>query len=212
MAAAGKNTIRAGRVGADLPREKMAGFPASEVSPEKAVAKRAFPLLLICDEADVVLPCRHAEMIQRAARGTKELWRVPGAMHTGALGTASEEFRRRVIQFFDQQKEAAGANRDIQKDTNTLLPKRSFGETFVFGVISYTITIDMFQSGIFCAKGGGDGRERNASQKGENQNGKQDVPFCEMPAKLMGLFARPAKIPEDPRIEKRLRSAGRRRK
>jgi len=95
--------------------EKMAGFPASEVSPEKAVAKRPFPLLLICDGADVVLPCRHAEMILRAASGPKELWRVPGAMHTGALGTASEEFRRRVIQFFDRQsqKEAGGANREI---------------------------------------------------------------------------------------------------
>jgi uncharacterized protein len=87
--------------------EKMAGFPASEVSPEKAVEKRSFPLLLICDGADLVLPCRHAEMILRAARGPKELWRVPGAMHTGALGTASEEFRRRVIQFLDEQRAGA---------------------------------------------------------------------------------------------------------
>jgi hypothetical protein len=64
----------------------------------------------------VVPPCRHAEMILRAASGPKELWRVPGAMHTGTLGTASEEFPRRVIQFFDQhsQKEAGGANREIQ--------------------------------------------------------------------------------------------------
>ena len=96
--------------------EKLAGFPASEVSPEKAVAKRPFPLLLICDGADVVLPCRHAEMILRAASGPKELWRVRGAMHTGALGTANEEFRRRVIHFFDQQRQqgASGVNREIR--------------------------------------------------------------------------------------------------
>jgi len=37
----------------------------------------------------------------RAARGPKELWRVPGALHTGAMGTAPQEFRRRVITFFD---------------------------------------------------------------------------------------------------------------
>jgi uncharacterized protein len=82
----------------------VAGFPASEVSPEKAVAKRAFPLMLICDGADLVLPCRHSEKILRAAGGPKELWTVPGALHTGALGTATEEFRRRVIFFFEEQR------------------------------------------------------------------------------------------------------------
>jgi len=84
--------------------EHLAGFPASEVSPEKAVSRRAFPLLLICDGADVVLPCRHSERILRRAAGQKELWRVPGAMHTGALGAATEEFRRRVVLFFDEQR------------------------------------------------------------------------------------------------------------
>jgi pimeloyl-ACP methyl ester carboxylesterase len=84
--------------------ERLAGFPAGDVSPEKAVAKRAFPLLLICDGADVVLPCRHAEKILVAAAGSKQLWKVPGAMHTGALGMATEEFRRRVILFFDDQR------------------------------------------------------------------------------------------------------------
>jgi alpha-beta hydrolase superfamily lysophospholipase len=96
--------------------EKLAGFPASEVSPEKAVAGREFPVLLICDGADVVLPCRHAEKILRAAAGPKELWRVPGALHTGALGTATDEFRSRVMQFFDEQreKETGSATRGIR--------------------------------------------------------------------------------------------------
>jgi len=82
--------------------EKLAGFPASEVSSLRAVQRRAFPILLICDGADVVLPCRHSEKILSAATGPKELWRVPEALHTGAMGTAPEEFRRRVLKFFAQ--------------------------------------------------------------------------------------------------------------
>ncbi len=80
--------------------EKLAGFPAAEVSPVKAVASRAFPVLLICDEKDVALPCRHSEMIYAAARGSKQLWVVPRAFHTAAYGFAPEEFRRRVLAFF----------------------------------------------------------------------------------------------------------------
>ena len=80
--------------------EKLAGFPVAEVSPVKAVAARAFPVLLICDERDVALPCRHSEMIYAAARGPKQLWVVPGAFHTAAYGFAPEEFRRRVLSFF----------------------------------------------------------------------------------------------------------------
>jgi alpha-beta hydrolase superfamily lysophospholipase len=80
--------------------EKLAGFPGAEVSPMKAVASRAFPVLLICDEKDVALPCRHSEMIYAAARGPKQLWVVPRAFHTAALGYQPEEFRRRVLAFF----------------------------------------------------------------------------------------------------------------
>src|SRR5216683_2449007 len=66
----------------------------------EAVASRAFPVLLICDEKDEALPCRHSEMIYAAARGPKQLWVVPGAFHTAAYGFAPEEFRRRVLSFF----------------------------------------------------------------------------------------------------------------
>ena len=86
--------------------EKLAGFPVALVSPEKAVASRAFPVLLICDQLDVALPCRHSQMIFAAARGPKQLWVVPRAFHTAAYGFAPEEFRRRVLAFFA----AASAN------------------------------------------------------------------------------------------------------
>src|SRR5262250_1255364 len=66
--------------------QRLAGFPAREVSAVKAAAGRPFAVLLICDGADVVLPCRHAERILASAAGPKEFWRVPRALHTGALG------------------------------------------------------------------------------------------------------------------------------
>ena len=80
--------------------KKLAGLPVAEVSPQKAVAARAFPVLLICDEKDEALPCRHSELIYAAARGPKQLWVVPGAFHTAALGFQPEEFRRRVLSLF----------------------------------------------------------------------------------------------------------------
>jgi uncharacterized protein len=80
--------------------QSLAGFPAAGVSPERAVAARAFPVLLICDETDTTLPCRHAERIYAAATGPKSFWKVPHAYHTAALGYEPEEFKRRVLQFF----------------------------------------------------------------------------------------------------------------
>lgn len=80
--------------------EKLTGIPLAEISPVQAVASRAFPVLLICDEKDEALPCRHTQMIYAAARGPKQLWVVPGAFHTAALGFHPEEFKRRVLTFF----------------------------------------------------------------------------------------------------------------
>jgi hypothetical protein len=80
--------------------EKLTGLPVAEVSPVKAVATRAFPVLLICDEKDEALPCRHTERIYAAATGPKQFWEVPGAFHTAALGFQPAEFQRRVLDFF----------------------------------------------------------------------------------------------------------------
>jgi uncharacterized protein len=80
--------------------EIAAGFPAREVSPEKAVAARPFPVLLICDAEDTVLPCRHTKRIYGTARGPKQMWVVARAFHTAALGYEPAEFRRRILEFF----------------------------------------------------------------------------------------------------------------
>ena len=80
--------------------EEEGGFNIDRVSPERAVAQGAFPVLLICGTSDTIIPCRHSEQIYQAATGPKELWEVPGAGHTGAFGTDPAEFQRRVLGFF----------------------------------------------------------------------------------------------------------------
>lgn len=80
--------------------EKEGGFKPEDVSPEKAVAARPFPVLLICGTRDHRIPCRHAERIYKAATGPKELWEVKGAGHAAALGQAPAEYESRVLDFF----------------------------------------------------------------------------------------------------------------
>jgi uncharacterized protein len=78
------------------------GFDPDEVSPEKALTVRAFPVLLICGTEDHRIPCRHAEAIYEAAAGPKELWVVQGAGHASALGRAPEQYEKHVIDFFEK--------------------------------------------------------------------------------------------------------------
>jgi pimeloyl-ACP methyl ester carboxylesterase len=78
------------------------GFDPQDVSPEKAVTERPFPILLICGTRDHRIPCRHSERIYRTARGPKQLWIVDGAGHAAALGYAPAEYERRVLALFTQ--------------------------------------------------------------------------------------------------------------
>src|SRR5580704_7880923 len=82
--------------------EKSGGFDPDEVSPEKAVAQRPFPVLLICGTDDHRIPCRHAEAIYNAATGSKELWIVQGAGHASAHGHAPAEYENRAVSFFEK--------------------------------------------------------------------------------------------------------------
>ncbi|HET9803941.1 MAG TPA: alpha/beta hydrolase [Candidatus Acidoferrum sp.] len=91
---------------------RLAGFPGAEVSSEKSVASRPFAVYIICDAVDHALPCRHSEMIFRAARGPKEFWRVPRAYHTAALGYEPDEFKKRVLGFFDRLREVQSVHAD----------------------------------------------------------------------------------------------------
>lgn len=98
----GKTLFRPASIFAMRAVAKAGGFDPDEVSPEIAVAQRAFPVLLICGTNDHRIPCRHAEAIYNAAIGPKELWIVQGAGHASALGQAPTEYENRVVSFFEK--------------------------------------------------------------------------------------------------------------
>lgn len=98
----GKTLFRPASMMAMHEAEKEGGFSADDVSPEKAVATRAFPVLLICGSNDRRIPCRHSQRIFNAAKGPKQIWEVPGAGHAAALGAAPAEYENRVVSFFEK--------------------------------------------------------------------------------------------------------------
>jgi alpha-beta hydrolase superfamily lysophospholipase len=96
----GKTLFRPATILAMNEIAKEGGFRSDDISPEKAVAARSFPILLICGTRDHRIPCRHAERIYEEAHGPKELWVVAGAGHAAALGHAPVEYETRVVSFF----------------------------------------------------------------------------------------------------------------
>jgi uncharacterized protein len=98
----GKTLFRPAAFMAMRSMSRAGGFDPDEVSPEKAVAERPFPVLLICGTQDTTIPCRHAERIYKAATGPKELWIVQGAGHASALGQDPTEYENRVLSFFEK--------------------------------------------------------------------------------------------------------------
>jgi uncharacterized protein len=97
----GKTVFRPTAVVAVFIAQKQGRFLFENVSPEKSVSLRAFPILLICGAGDRKIPCRHSEAIYRSALGPKVLWKVPATGHEQAIKTAPEEFKRRVLQFLN---------------------------------------------------------------------------------------------------------------
>ena len=98
----GKTLFRPASIFAMRAVARTGGFDPDAVSPEKAVAQRPFPVLLICGANDHRIPCHHAEAIYHAATGPKELWVVRGAGHASALGQAPAEYENRVVSFFEK--------------------------------------------------------------------------------------------------------------
>jgi len=94
-----------------ISREKLAGSALTwafqwlpwlaiddDYSPAKSIAAIApMPLLLIQGDKDAVVPPRHAQELFEHAGEPKQLWIVPGAGHTQALGSA--EVRKRLVEY-----------------------------------------------------------------------------------------------------------------
>ena len=107
----GKTLFRPGTWTVISAAQKEGGFSVDDVSPEKSVVVRRFPVLLICDGSDHIIP-RHTLRIFRAATGPKELWEVPGADHASAIGAEPAEYERRVIAFLDTVRQGATTPKD----------------------------------------------------------------------------------------------------
>jgi pimeloyl-ACP methyl ester carboxylesterase len=69
---------------------------------EKAIARLApRPLLMIHGGEDTYIKPETTRMLFAIARQPKELWIADGARHNQALQSAGEEYRRRVLEFFN---------------------------------------------------------------------------------------------------------------
>jgi pimeloyl-ACP methyl ester carboxylesterase len=92
-----------GRVGLSglrqIERERHCRFPHLE----KVVGRLApRPWLMIHGEADPYIKPGMARTLFEIARDQKEFWLVPGAKHNQALQVAGDEYRRRVLEFFEK--------------------------------------------------------------------------------------------------------------
>jgi hypothetical protein len=76
------------------------GFDMEQASPARAVQTTNIPVLLIHGTNDTNIPPFHSEEIRARNPSCVTLWRVPGAIHTGAHEVAAEEFERRVLDWF----------------------------------------------------------------------------------------------------------------
>jgi uncharacterized protein len=65
-----------------------------------AIAPR--PIFLIAGDRDPTVPWESSEQLYAAAHEPKELWIIHGAGHGGYEATAGEEYRRRLVAFFDR--------------------------------------------------------------------------------------------------------------
>jgi fermentation-respiration switch protein FrsA (DUF1100 family) len=61
------------------------------------------PLLIIFGEQDVIASKSEVDMIFARARDPKEIWRVPEAAHRNIHLLQPEEYRRRILEFFNTQ-------------------------------------------------------------------------------------------------------------
>lgn len=79
------------------------GLHLRDASPEAALRASTTPVLLIHGALDTNIPPEHGERLARARTGGVEIWRPADAAHVNAISAAPEEYRRRVLEFFDRQ-------------------------------------------------------------------------------------------------------------
>jgi fermentation-respiration switch protein FrsA (DUF1100 family) len=90
-------------------RERRCRFP----SLERAVAKFGRPLLMIHGGLDAYIKPEMARSLFARAAEPREFWLVEGAKHNQALHLAGEEYRGRVLRFFERHLAPCGCERPV---------------------------------------------------------------------------------------------------
>jgi fermentation-respiration switch protein FrsA (DUF1100 family) len=77
------------------------GSDLRQVSPVRAIVHESTPILLMHGLQDFRTPAWNSQKLA-SANPRNPLWLVPNAGHTGAAAAAPEEFRRRVLCWFQE--------------------------------------------------------------------------------------------------------------
>ena len=104
-------------------RERHCRFPHLEQVIGKLSPR---PLLMIHGGGDTYIKPDMAQALFERARQPKELWLVEGAKHNQALQVAGDEYRRRVLEFF--QAHLAEPFRRTSRFTNSSVVHSSWSE------------------------------------------------------------------------------------
>lgn len=80
-------------------RERCCWFPSLELAVRKL---RPRPVLMIHGEGDTYVRTTMARSLFAWVRRPKEFWLVEGAKHNQAIHVAGDEYRRRVLEFFER--------------------------------------------------------------------------------------------------------------
>ena len=82
--------------------ERRTGIDTGDIVPERTVAEIApTPLLVMHGLDDETISPSDGEAIFAAAGEPKALWLIPGAGHSEGATAAPDEYRRRIVAFFD---------------------------------------------------------------------------------------------------------------
>jgi len=82
-----------------IQRERHCRFPHLERCLGELAPR---PLMMIHGGADTYIKPEMAQSLFRCARGKKEFWLVEGAKHNQALAVAGDEYRERILNFFQK--------------------------------------------------------------------------------------------------------------
>jgi uncharacterized protein len=85
------------------------GFNLFAVEPLRSIGLIApRPVLLMYGERDLCVPAEEIRLLYQRARDPKQLWQVPEAAHRNLQLDRAEEYRQKIVGFFDQN---LGSNR-----------------------------------------------------------------------------------------------------